>query len=251
MKVKTGMVVRIIKRLSPWIVICFIPYCLSMAGVVTWKNQNPNHLTHLWDIIVNALDSNKVIEGLHLALDEFIFNFGSIGAWIKFVLFIAVPIVLLKITITLIPHFPSMFKAILFIERTTSNFLRNIKRSIKKINVFGIIECSLRYHLVPDYSNNHSIICLSTSIDGMKFLGGVKADNVKFPKIHLISYTGAETDHFLDKPILIVQTSSGVFLCGQGLIDENDTIQKKIKLSREIQSVTIGIYTYRIYIEER
>lgn len=251
MKVKTGMIVRIVKRLSPWIVICFIPYCLSMAGVVTWKNQNPNHLAHLWDIIINALDNNKIIDGFHLALDEFIFNLASIGAWVKFVLFLAVPIVLLRITISLIPHIPGVFKAVVSITRTTGNFLHNSKRSIKKMNMLGIIECSLRYHLIPDYSSNHSIICLSTSIDGTRFYGGVMSNNSKFPKLHLIAHNGNETDQILDNPILIVQTTSGIFLCGHGLVDENGTIQKKVRLSHLSQNITIGKHTFNVYIEER
>lgn len=242
-----------LKRLSPWIIICFIPYCLNLGGIIKWRNENSfkGHICTLYDIIVTSLDNDEILKGINLAMDEFIFNFTSIGAWIKFIIFIIVIIVTLKALINLIPRIPSMIKVVISIGKTTSCFLRNIKRIVKKINVLEILECSLRYHLIPNYSNNHSIVCLSTFIDDIKFYGGIKTNIIKFPKLHLISYNGTETDRLLDNPVLIVQTSSGVFLCGNGLIDENGTIQRKIKLCHNMQDIKIGKHTYEIYIEER
>lgn len=249
--VLTGRIVKILKKLSPWIVICFIPHCLNMAGIVTWRNQNQHHFRNIWNIIFDALDNNKILDGLKLVLDEFIFNFTSIGAWIEFVIFLMIQIVLLKIIIVLLPYIPTITKAIVSAGRKTICFFRNIKQSVKKINVFKTIEYSLRYHLIPAYTNHHSIICLSTMINNTKYFGGVKADNTKFPELHLISYNGREINCLLDKPVLIIQTSSEVFLCGHGLIDNNGTSQRKIRLSHIIQNVTIGENTFEIYVEKR
>lgn len=249
----TEKITKNLKRLSPWIIICFIPYCLNIGGVIKWRNENSfkGHIRALYDIIVTALDNDEIIKGINLAMNEFIFNFTSSGAWIKFIISIVVVIVAIKVLICLISRIPGMIKAVISTGKTAGYFLRNIKRTTKKINILESLECSLRYHLIPNYSNHHSIICLSTSIDDIKFFGGVKANIIKFPKLHLISYNGTETDRLLDNPVLIVQTSSGVFLCGHGLIDENGTIQRKIKLSHNTQEIKIGKHTYEIYIEER
>ncbi len=249
--ISTGRIVRILKRLSPWIVLCYIPYCLNIAGVISWRNNNPHHLRHLLDIIIDALNNDKVLDGLKLCLNEFIFNFTSIGVWIKFFLFLLVPIILLKIVILMLPYVPSMIKSIISTTQNISREFRNFKHSAKKINILEAIEYLLRYRLIPAYGVHNAIICLSTIFDDMVYLGGVKADNIKFPKFHLISYSGDECDYILDKPISIVQTSSGVFLCGSGLIDENETVQRKIKLSRATQTITIGKQTFQIFIEER
>lgn len=251
-RVASQVIVKNLIKLTPWIIACFIPYCLNMGGIIKWKNQNTleGHLSTLYDIITKALNEDEVFNGIKLVFAEFIFNFTSIGCWIKFIVFLAVPLVFLKIVIAMVPYFPAISRTVIITGKAIIDFICNAVRSAKNANILRIIECWLRYHIIPDRSGNHSLICISTIIGDLKFFGGVKTDSIKFPKLHLISDNGAENDRLLDYPVLIVQTSSGVFLCGSGLVDENGTTQRKIRLSHNSQAIRIGRHTYEIYIKE-
>jgi hypothetical protein len=246
---------KLLKTLFALIVIIYcIPKCLSKAGVIKFTNSNPHHIKVLISIMSDSLNNDKILEGIKRCKEEFIFNFKSTGAWIKFIAFmliITLALVIINYIISLLPDTFNIFKKAFEKAKQISYTVKSKLNALKQFTKSA--ECFLKYGVVPDYDNTtDAVICISTEIKGKSYMGGLKA-NKKFFKIHLISDDGCEKFLTIGTPVYIIKSKNDdIFICGNELEDRNDTKRRKIMLPRNCKDravdVKIGEYKFNFFV---